>query len=155
MDPHVVAPQNAELIRSWLLTRGGIAVWSSLDMSDPGKTWTTPLLKEDGSASGKPHWAASTEPVRVITSPSDVVVEVGQEVKRVKIALRRGANGMKIKLTDASTKKVYAAIDKAKAKAGAAWYEFDGDQAVIYASAGLKPLTEWLEGTREGVNGKD
>lgn len=142
MDKHQVSPENATLIRTWLEQRGGIAIWRSADLSDPGASVTTPVNAEDGTPTQKPGWKWQATPERIITSIDEVEVVVPEEVKRFRVALRRGGNGLKIKLTDAASKRVRDAV----AKAGeGAWYEFGGDafsgaQAIIYKPGMTIPL---------------
>lgn len=135
---HIVTPENAPRIREWFATRGGIAVWSSADLSDPAWSCTTPLRGEDGAPTPKPHWKASTPPT-AITDRAFVGVTSYEEVRRFRVALRRGAQGLKIKLTDHSSAKLRAALDKA---GDGAVYQFDYEdqQAVILAPTGTVPL---------------
>lgn len=90
MDKHIVASENAARIWNWLQARGGLAVWESINMSNPGASWTTPANKEDGTPTEKPTWQADSKPMRIITDPADVVVSVDEEVKRFRIGVRMG-----------------------------------------------------------------
>jgi hypothetical protein len=142
LEKHVVAPENAAMLK--LETRGGIAIWGSVDLSNPGASWSTPRLNKDGKPSEKPTWQAGNEPIRIITDPAEIEVHVPKEVKRFKIATRMGSQGLSIKLTDVSSAK----LRKAVAKLGDdAWYEFDYDtrEAVIYLPDAKVPLMEWKE----------
>jgi hypothetical protein len=66
-------------------------------------------------------------------------VQVPKLLKKVKIAIKRG-DGLSLVLTDASSRRLREAI----AKAGDdAWYEFEGDQALIYVPESATPLDEW------------
>ncbi len=142
MDKHPISPENATLIRTWLEERGGLAIWRSADLSDPGASVTTPAKAEDGTATLKPGWKWQETPERIITNIDEVEVVVPEEVKRFRVALRRGRNSLKIKLTDAASKRVRDAV----AKAGeGAWYEFGGDafsgaQVIIYKPGVTIPL---------------
>jgi hypothetical protein len=80
---HRISEENAPLISQWLEERGGILVWDSADLCDPGKSWTTPAHNADGTRTGKPSWQAQSEPAR------------------------------RIMLTDASGRKLRDALDKA------------------------------------------
>ena len=122
IEKHVVAPENAAKFKLWLDTRGGIAIWDSADLSNPGQSWSTPVIDKDGAKHGKPHWAAAHEPSRIITDIDEIEVHPAKEVKRFKIATRMGGNGLVIKLSAASSDKLRAAVKKAGADA---WYEFD------------------------------
>lgn len=136
---HEVSADNAPTIREWLASRGGLAVWRSVNLSNPGASWTTPRLTADGQPMPRPTWQADTQPERIITDPSEIVVVEPREVRRFHVAVRRSSNGLMLKLTDASTQKVRAAT----ARAGqGAWYAFDYDaqEAVIYVPGAVTPL---------------
>lgn len=117
MEKHVIREENAVVILDWLRNRGGIAVWASVDLCDLGKSWTAPVNDEHGQPKGKPSWQADSKPCRIITDPADVIVSQDKEVKRFHVAVRMGASGTRMKLTDGSTRKLRAAV--AKAGAGA------------------------------------
>ncbi len=82
MTLHIVMEENAALIAKWLRERGGIAIWHSANLSNPGMSWTTPKLTEDGQPMPKPTWQAENAPERLITDPAEVLVQTGREVKR-------------------------------------------------------------------------
>lgn len=150
-EKHRVHPAYASRFAEWLDKRGGLAIWESADLSDPTWSCTTPRLQEDGTPYTKPHWKAQSEPARIITEWDDVEVTTGKEVKRFHVALRRGSQGLTIKLTDGSSRRLRSAL----AKAGEdAWYEFDYEmqEAVIYVPASCVSLREYLqESTAEGA----
>lgn len=140
-EQHTVSAENAAKISGWLRNRGGIAVWSSVNLSNPGAGWTTPAFKEDGTPYDKPTWQAGNEP-RVITDPADVVVSFDKEVRRFRIAIRRGSQGLSLKVSDGGTRRIRAAV----ARAGdGAYYTFDYEtqEAVIMAPEKTVPLLEW------------
>jgi|SRR5579883_539130 len=143
--PHECAPENAELMLKWVRERGGVAVWGSINFSNLGASWTAPLNDEQGNRKPKPTWEAANEPERVITDPREIVVVVRREVKRFRIGVRRGGNGLSFKLTDASSRRVRAAVDKAGEDAT---YQFDYDtqEAVILVPDKTVPLVEFVEG---------
>jgi hypothetical protein len=147
-EKHPCSPENADTFRKWISDRGGIAVWKSINLSNPGASWSSPALTEDGQPYPKPTWQAENKPSRIITDPADVVVEVPREVKRFRVAIRLGSQGMSYKLTDASSRKVENAVSKAAGRDGrefSAWYEFDYDtqQAVILVADKSVPLSEF------------
>lgn len=140
---HQCSPENAANMLSWIKTRGGIAIWSSVNMSNPGASWSTPYLTKDGSLMLSPTWQAEKNPSRVVTDPGEVVVVTPRVVKRFHVAVRVGSQGLQAKLTVASSRKVRDAV----AKAGdGAWYEFDyGEQeAVILVPGETVSLEEWV-----------
>lgn len=143
MENHIVTEDNAEKILGWLRERGGIAIWRSVNLSNPGASWTSPAKAEDGTPTTKPRWQAANEPERIITDPAEVSVATDEEVKRFHIAVRYGSQGMSLKLTDGSSNRVRNAVEKA---GEGAWYEFDYDsqEAVIYRQKALVPLLEWV-----------
>lgn len=137
-EKHRVIESNAKLFLRWIREREGIAVWGCLNLADPAKTWSTPVKQESGEFTPKPHWSATNEPIRVITDMDEILVDTPKEVKRFHIALRR--TGFAIKLTDGSSNRVRKAV----AAAGEdAWYEFDGDDAVILVPGQTMTLREW------------
>lgn len=152
MEKHVIREADAPRILDWMLHRGGIAVWRSVNLSNPSGQWTTPATT-DGAPTRRPTWEADQKPARVIDDPNDVEVMVPREVRRFHVGVRRGtSNPYMLKLTDGSTRRLRAAV----AKAGdGAWYEFDyyTQEAVIFVPAGhSKPLLTWdLERTRTGT----
>lgn len=92
----------------------------------------------------RPHWSATTTPKFIITDPTEVTVDVPKEVKRFRVGLRRGAQRFKVKCTDASSRRIRAAVEVA---GDGAWYEFDYDtqEAVIYVAERSVPLNEYLQ----------
>lgn len=142
MTPHRIIAANAPLIKSWLAERGGVAVWSSVNLSNPGASWTTPVRASDGSLATKPTWQAGNAPSRIITDPAEIIVDEPQEVKRFRVAVRMGSQGTMLKVTDAGTRRIRAAVVKAGEDA---WYEFDysTQEAVIFRPGRSVPLAEY------------
>lgn len=137
MNPHRILAADAPRIVKWFETQGGIAIWSSINLSNPSASWTTP---KDGQ---KPSWEAANTPSRIITDPADVIVDEPKEARRFHVAIRPSAQDMSFKLTDAST----ARVRKAVATCGLdAWYVFDYDRqdAVIFVPGRSTPLNEWV-----------
>ena len=142
LEKHTVSPENAALFKEWIATRGGVAVWRSIDLSDPTFTMSSPALGRDGTPTAKPSWKLENAPHRVITDPADIEVITGKEVKRFHIAVRMGSQGLSLKVTDGSTRRIRAAVEKA---GEGAWYELDHftQEAVIYAPAAKVSLKDW------------
>ena len=144
LEPHVTDVRNAAQFLEWIRVRGGLALWRSLNLSDL-TSWTCPLKDAAGNVKSKPFGHAKNEPYRVITSSDDVLVQPDKEVRRFKIALRVGRQGLSLKLTDGSTAKVRKAVEKAGV---GAYYAFDYEtqQAIIMAPDGdPQTLTEWAK----------
>lgn len=140
-SPHVVTTENAAKIYNWLLTRGGIAIWESIDLSDPSASWTTPLKNADGTPATKPHWKAASTPSRVITDPAEVLVSTDIEVKRFRVGVRAGSQGMSLKVTDGGSRRIRREV--AKAGEGAFHvFDYESQEAVILKPAKIVPLIE-------------
>jgi hypothetical protein len=144
LKPHDCREENAAKFLNWIRTRGGLALFNTLDLSNPGQSWTSPVRDPLGNVVSKPHAYANTAPYRTITSTDEVMVHLDKEVKRFHVAIRMGAQGLKIKLTDASTDRVNKAVEKA---GDGAYHLFDYDtqEAIIMAPEPGKSmsLTAW------------
>ena len=129
----VYPTEHARQIADWLKNRGGIAIWRTLNLSDPGKSWTTP------ADSSRPDRYAESLPSEVITDPNDVGVTQYREHKRFHVALRMGKQGFALKLTDASNNRLNRALQKAGAGSS---YEFDYEtqEAVILVPDKVEPI---------------
>ena len=91
-------------------------------MANPGQTWTTPLNDAEGNPMRRQDWRMEETPSLVITDPMQVVVDVPREVKRFRVAVRAGSQGLSLKCSDASSRR----IRRECAKAGeGSWYEFE------------------------------
>lgn len=143
-EKHIVSPGNARRIWDWLQTRGGVAVWRSINLSNPGASWTCPLLDPDGRIKPKPTWEAADHPERVITDPDEIEISVDKEVKRFHIGIRMGRQGTMLKVTDGGTRRIRAAV--AKAGEGAYYmFDYDTQEAVIMAPTGKNTaLAEYI-----------
>lgn len=139
-EKHECAPENAASMRMWIEKRGGIAIWPSVNLSNPGASWSTPANTLEGTPTPKPTWQAADKPERVITDPNEVVVVTRKEVKRFHVAVRQA--GLTLKCTDGATRKIRAAV--AKAGEGAS-YEFDqgSQEAIITVPGETVSLAAW------------
>ena len=139
---HQCNPENARQLKEWLATRGGLAIWESQDLGDPGKTWTTPVKDAAGQVNGPPHWKCGgkdAKPKQIITDIRQVEVVIDREVERFRIKVKRGS-GLMIVLNDASSKRVR----DAEARIGkGAYHTFDHDEAIILAPEKIIPLAEF------------
>lgn len=144
MDPHIITAENAPHILEWMRTRGGVAIWRSLDLGNP-ESWTCPVNDEQGNVKGRPLGVTASKPERIITSTDDIVVHTVHEVARFHVAVCMGQQGLKVKLTDASTAGVKKALDKAGPNAFHA-FDYDAQDALIMAPDGnIVTLTQWAE----------
>ncbi len=142
-----VAPEKALHAARWLRLLGGVAVWGCLDLATPGRRFYTPATLTDGTPSPQPHWSATDKPECIITDASAIDVVERHEMKRIRIAVRKGAYGMRLKLTAHSSRKLEAAL--AKAGEGAS-YTFEGNSAIIHAVAHRTSLDKWLRENGHG-----
>lgn len=135
------SPKDAQRIKEWIANRGGVLIWKSINLSNPGASWTTPAVDESGQRVEKPTWQADNLPALHITDAADVEVVVPREVKRFHVAVRRA--GLALKVTDAGSRHIHAAVDKA---GEGAWYEFDysTQEALILVPDKVVPLTEFV-----------
>jgi len=143
-EKHPCSIENAERFLDWIKTRGGIAIWESVSLSNPGASWSTPALT-DGKPTTKPNWQCANEPVRIITDINDVEVCVDREVKRFHVATRLGSQGLMIKVTDGGSRKIRKEVEKA---GKGAYHVFDYgnyENAVIMAPEKTLSLTEWAQ----------
>ncbi len=148
MEPYVCEEVNAAKIHGWLLHRGGILIWRSVNLSNPGQTWTSPALTEDGKEYTKPNWQCDSKPERHIVDIAEVSVATSKEVKRFHVAVLMGGNGMQLKLTDGASRKLRAEVEKAHEKyAKPAWYWFDDyseENCVIMIDSETVPMADWV-----------
>jgi hypothetical protein len=139
---HTCTEGNAARFKEWILHRGGVAVWSSHSMSDPGKSYSTPAEDLEGGPISRPRWDVGDKPDFVVTDAKDIGVITEREVKRFHVAVRRGSNNpFLFKCTDASSRR----IKKELKKVDGSYYTFDYEtqECVILAPAAVVPLSEW------------
>lgn len=145
---HSCDEANAPKIAEWLRTRGGIVIWESVNLSNPGQTWTGPYRGPDGALATKPNWQCGETPARHITDPAEVDVVTAKEVKRFHVAVRRGSQGLSLKVSDGGSRRIRKEVDAAAEKSGKpAWYAFDygeHDNCIIWVEDACVPLPEWL-----------
>ncbi len=139
---YTINSENMALISKWMKTRGGIAIWRSRDLSDPGRSVTTPRLQESGEPTTKPGWQYGNEPDQIITDPAEVWISVDEEVKRFHVAVRMGSQGFSLKVTDGGTRRIRKEVEKA---GEGAYYVFDYEtqEAVILRPVSQKRLDEF------------
>jgi hypothetical protein len=133
----VTVPGVRAKFEDWIKTRGGILVWENVNLSNPGAgPMFTPVRDAEGKTNCKnspPHWTHRYHETCTKIKDFKFVKEMC-EVNRFRVAVRMRSQGLMVKLTDASTKKLHKALDKAKEKTGQdASYRFDYDtqEAVI------------------------
>ena len=142
--------ENAPKFAEWIRSRGGVAVWKSADLGDPGKTWSAPYLETDGkTAKPKQSWQMQDTPAMVVTDPEEIEVYAPQEVKRFHVAIRQSGNGLTLVVTDGGTRGIRKEVEAA---GNGAFYSFDyGDEqnCVIYTSKSVGTLKKWMDENTE------
>ena len=142
---HRILAANADQVWRWFQERGGIAVWKSVDFSTAGQSWTTPLHDAEGQADEEAELAHGGKPSLVITDPAEVVVDVPKEIKRFRVAVEAGSQGLLLKCSDAASRRIRRECEKAGEDS---WYEFDygTQEAVIFVPGESQPLPEYVRG---------
>ena len=141
---HECSPENAAKMRQWIQERGGVAIWRSVNLANPGASWSTPAKALDGSPTTKPTWEAESQPACIITDPAQIEVVTRREVRRFRVGVRMGSQGMSLKLTDASSRRVREACAKAGKDASYA-FDHETQEAVITVPDKCVPLSKWVE----------
>jgi hypothetical protein len=133
-----VTQENATLINEWLKNRGGVAVWESVNLSNPGAEVLTPADRID-----KPSWQVGNKPVRIVTDVADVLVTILKELKRFHVATRMGSQGLSVKVSDGGSRRIRREVSKA---GEGATYTFDYgafDNCVILVPEKTMTLAEF------------
>lgn len=141
--------RQAEMVSRWLKF-GRVRYWMNVDLSCAGGFYLSPTHHDNGDEATihKPHWRASDIASAEFFSPLAFVVVSRVEVKRFYVAVRRGAQGLSVKLTDAASRRVRAAC--AKAGEGSSYhFDFATQEAVITVRDKCIPLDEWMQPQKE------
>ena len=148
-NKHQILAADAAQAWEWFQRRGGIAVWQSIEVCTVSQSWTTPINDGEGNPMPRQDWRMEQTPSLTITDPAEVAVVVPKEIKRFHVALRVGSQGLILKCTDASSRR----IRRECAKAGeGAWCEFtETQEAVIYVSDKTVPLPEYITSFQENT----
>jgi len=139
---------NAPKFWDWIVNRGGVARWPSVNLANLGASWSTPAKDTTGAPTTKPTWQVGNTPT-IFTDPAKIGVYVDVEVNRFRVGIRRGSQGYTFKCTDGGSRKIRAAIETAGEGAYHV-FDYDTQEAVIMAPKGEPiSLAEWHK--REGV----
>ena len=115
----------------WIADRGGVQVWNNLNLSnhDAGHQFTPALTQvevpiENGGVNmvptPQPHWSVGRG--EVVTDINRFrFVKSWKEIKRFRVGVRMGSQGMSLKVTDGGTRRIRAT----QAKFPEAYYHFD------------------------------
>lgn len=149
-DRLICTPENAGKFLDWIRTRGGIAVWPSVNLNNPGTSWSAPVNNAEGRPKGRPTWEAAEVPERIITDPAEIVVQVDKVIRTIPLFVKR--KGMHIVLTDACSRKVRAAV---AAGGPGAYYLLDNYEARIMVPDGEPiPLVDYLSSYTAPASGE-
>lgn len=140
--------ENAPRFWYWVKNRGGIAHWKSIDLSDLDKTMSTPVRDKAGNSFPKPHWKMDSMPAFTCADPDMIFVVTRKEVKRFRVSVRRGSQGLSLKLTDASSSRLRRTIDDINSrrteKDATYYFDYDMQEAVFEVPDKTITLTEWV-----------
>lgn len=130
----VTVPGVKEKFTEWISKRGGVTVWRNVDLSRAGAgNQFTPAKTVEGQDYPAPHWSVARQEVITDLGRFRFVREM-REVKRFRVAVRMGAQGLALKCTDASTRKIRAACSRAQEQYGVApcyHFAYETQEAVI------------------------
>jgi hypothetical protein len=145
---HVTSQGNAGKVWDWLQNRDGILVWKSASLSDPSASCTTPFRDQEGKQIESAGWKYDKNPEH-ITSADEVGVDIVRVLEEVPIKVRMGSQGMSLKITDASKRKMDRLRDKhQKGQAGEVWWTPSGDflfpSCLICVSDRQVPISQFI-----------
>lgn len=142
MEKLYTTEENAAKFWLWLTERGGIAVWNSLDLSSPDKSWSSPAHDVTGKVYNRPSWRTSETPNRIVTDPEDVVVCFDRVVTQFRVTVEH--YGLSIRCSASSSRRIRQECEKA---GEGAYYKFDYElqECLIYAPDRMMKLTTWAD----------
>jgi len=141
---HECAAENAGKFLDWITNRGGVAVWESINLSNPGASWSTPALTPEGKPYSKPTWQAGNEPVKIVTDPDKIKVFTAKEVQRFHVGVRMGGQGLTLKVTDGGNRRIQKALVK-HGEESFCQFDYEVQDAVIFVPEGEISLTEFVK----------
>lgn len=126
----VAAEGAKEKILDWISTGRKVTIWKSINLSNMG---SGPIFTP-GDAN-KPSW--DVIPIETVDDPSRFRFAVGmQEIKRFHVGVRRGSQGLSLKVTEGGTRRIYRELDKVGPDARYC-FDYSTQRAII-----LKPMWE-------------
>lgn len=145
MYKHDCAIENADAFVDWIKNRGGVAVWNSRNLSNPGRSLSTPNKTKEGEPFPSPDWQVGSSPDLIITDPKEIEVHKDKEVKRFHVAIRQSSNGLMLKCTDASSRRIRKAVEKA-GRGAHHTFDYASQEAVILVPEVSCSLQDHMEG---------
>jgi hypothetical protein len=145
LEKYRVAAENAGKISLWLKERGGIQIWKSRDLADPGASKTTPYLDPAGNVAKSPGWKFGDKPDRHITDEADVEVAFPKLVESFRVKFVQ--KGMRITVNAAGSRKIKLRLGHWSETTGKeAFYTFDSSDVVnVYVDDVVIPLQQWAQ----------
>lgn len=143
---HECDEENAARFLDWIRNRGGVAFWKSVNLSNPGASWSAPALQADGQPATKPTWQAENAPSAIYRDASKIGVYTGKVVETLPAVLR--LKGMTAVLSKQTAKRLAAALRRVEKSHGSSFYRMGGltDPAVYICTAGpMISLQEWAD----------
>jgi hypothetical protein len=126
----VLVPSVREQFEEWIRERGGVAVWENANLSNPSAGAMFTPLYTDGKLTPQPSWQTVSTPAVVTDIARFRFVLEMREMDRLRVATRVGSQGLSLKLTDLSAKRLRKRLDKAGDEAMYR-FDFDTQEAVI------------------------
>jgi hypothetical protein len=148
MAAHIVTTENAAKIYQWLQERGGILVWQSHDLCDPGASVTTPAHGPDGAPTGSPGWKFP-EPTRHITDPADVMVSEAEMLEEMDVTVMF-QDGLRLVITKGSERRANQRLSKLRAAnpGKEVWFtpsgRLDFPSVIFYRENAETPIVEFV-----------
>lgn len=136
------SPENAPKFLDWIKNRHGIAHWQSRDLSNLGQSWTTPVNDAIGNPVTKPTWQCGNLPDAICTSANEVSVITDKEVKRFRVATKRGC-GFSFVLSDASNRKLNFELAKLNNELSSYHFDYETQEAILTLPDKVMTLSEW------------
>lgn len=109
--PYEISENIAEKVHHWITNQKGLLIWPNIQIGGTGSDRLTPACTAEGDPITRPpHWSCGAAR-RTITDPKEIVVQTSEEVCRFRVRVRRGSQGMSLKLTDTAQRRLYKALE--------------------------------------------
>ena len=143
---HECDEHNAAKFLDWIRNRGGVAVWQSVNLGNPGASWSGPMQQANGDPSSKPNWESDTKPASVHTDATKIGVYSAVLVETIPAKVK--VNGMQMVLTSGTTRRLTAALRRVEKSHGNSFYRKGSSmdpELYIFTSGPMVSLQEWAD----------